>query len=66
MSEKTEQEPTAGADLTEQQDPDAAAPAAVGDAVEPERSESDEESGFDADAAAHPGADPSDSDAAEA
>lgn len=50
MSEKTEQEPTAGADLTEQQDPDAAAPAAVGDSVEPELSESDEESGFDADA----------------
>lgn len=50
MSEKTEQEPTAVADLTEQQDPDAAAPAAVGDAVEPELSESDEESGFDADA----------------
>lgn len=50
MSEKTEQEPTAGADLTEQQDPDAAAPAAVGDSVEPELSESDEKSGFDADA----------------
>lgn len=50
MSEKTEQEPTAGADLTEQQDPDAAAPAAVGDAVAPELSESDEKSGFDADA----------------
>ena len=52
MSEKTEQEPTAGADLTEQQGLDAAAPETVGDASgdagEPERSESDARSGLDA------------------
>lgn len=55
MSEKTEQEPAAGADLTQQQDLDAAAPA-EGDSAEPELSaqtqsgsQLETESQFDAD-----------------